>query len=184
MIYLIDFENVSSGGFNGIEALDAKDELMIFYSEQKSSISISVHRKLEKSPVKKEYLPIRTGGKNALDFQLVTWLGYLIAKGEKAEYCVVSNDTGFDYALDFWKKRGIRVSRSVDLNGIQLSHTKGRIQEMLPQYRQDAGKIMDTINRYKTKQGINNALVKLYGSEKAGVVYKAIRPLIANKKGK
>lgn len=67
MIYLIDFENVSNGGFNGIENLTEKDEIKLFYSEKRSTISIGVHRKLEGSRAKKEYLPIKTGGKNALE---------------------------------------------------------------------------------------------------------------------
>ena len=43
---------------------------------------------------------------------------------------------------------------------------------------------MELISKYKTKQGINNALVKKYGSEDAGVIYKSIRPMLAGKKGK
>ena len=174
MIYLIDFENVSNGGFNGIENLTEKDEIKLFYSEKRSTISIGVHRKLEGSRAKKEYLPIKTGGKNALDFQLVTWLGYMIARNENAEYCIVSNDTGFDYAIDFWEKRGARVMRSADLNGVQMKHMREKLKELLPAETRE----------YKTKQGINNALVKKYGSEDAGVIYKSIRPMLAGKKGK
>ena len=36
--------------------------------------------------------------------------------------------------------------------------------------------------KYKTKQGINNALVKKYGSKSGGEIYKAIKPLLAAKK--
>ena len=183
MIYLIDFENVSNRGFNGIERVGGKDAIILFYSEQRSTISITVHRKLEETKARKEYLPVKTGGKNALDFQLVTWLGYLIAQQPDEEYCIVSNDTGFDAAIDFWQKREARISRSVDLNGVQIKAARTRIQELLPQYKEDAGKILDTINKYKTKQGINNALVKMYGSEKAGVIYKAIKPMLTTKKG-
>ena len=185
MIYLIDFENVSNGGFNGIENLTEKDEIKLFYSEKRSTISIGVHRKLEGSRAKKEYLPIKTGGKNALDFQLVTWLGYMIARNENAEYCIVSNDTGFDYAIDFWEKRGARVMRSADLNGVQMKHMREKLKELLPaETRDEADRIMALISKFKTKQGINNALVKKYGSEDAGVIYKSIRPMLAGKKGK
>jgi hypothetical protein len=192
MIYLIDFENVSNGGFNGIEELTQDDEIALFYSESRSTISITVHRKLESTEAKKIYLPIKTGGKNALDFQLVTWLGYNIAKDEMsgrkkrgAGYCIVSNDTGFDFAIDFWEKRGISVLRSADLRGIQMKNSKAKIQEVLPEFKDQAGTILSIINKYKTKQGINNALVKKFGSENAGVIYKSIRQaqLLAGKKG-
>lgn len=74
MKYLIDFENVASNGFEGLELLDDGSELLIFYSEQHSTISITVHQELERSRIRKTYMPIKTGGKNALDFQLVSWL--------------------------------------------------------------------------------------------------------------
>jgi hypothetical protein len=40
------------------------------------------------------------------------------------------------------------------------------------------------IVKYKTKQGVNNAIVKIYGTEKAGELYKKIKPLLKDKKGK
>lgn len=41
------------------------------------------------------------------------------------------------------------------------------------------------INHYKTKSGVNNALTKHYkDSKKASEIYNAIKPLLADKKGK
>ena len=42
----------------------------------------------------------------------------------------------------------------------------------------------DYIINYKTKQGINNALVSKYKSKQAGEIYQAIKPLIKDKKAK
>lgn len=184
MIYLIDFENVANSGFNGIEKLNGEDKIIIFYSENRSTISINVHRKLEITKAKKEYISIKAGGKNALDFQLVSWLGYLIKDNENTEFCIVSNDRGFDFVVDFWSKKNVKVNRSIDLNGIHMKHAKARIQELLPDFNDDAGIILDIISRYKTKQGINNALVKKYGTSQAGIIYKTIKPLLVGKKGK
>lgn len=184
MIYLIDFENVNNSGFNGIDKLNNNDKIIIFYSENKSTISINVHRKLEAVKADKEYIPIKTGGKNALDFQLVSWMGYLIGNNEKQDFCIVSHDRGFDFVIDFWEKRGIKVTRSADLNGIHIKYARIKIEEALPKHKEDSGFIVDTISRYKTKQGINNALVKKFGSEEAGIIYKTIKPFLAGKKGK
>lgn len=38
------------------------------------------------------------------------------------------------------------------------------------------------IQKYKTKQGLNNALVKRYDSKNGGKIYQAIKPLIKDKK--
>ena len=39
------------------------------------------------------------------------------------------------------------------------------------------------IDRYKTKNGLNNAIMKVYGSEKTGKINSVIRPLTKDKKG-
>lgn len=117
MKYLIDFENVANNGFDGLGELRPSDELLIFYSEQHSTISITVHQALEKSLVHKSYMPVKTGGKNALDFQLVTWLGHEISQHPKEQFVIVSKDTGFDVVVDFWQKRGISLVRSRSLKG-------------------------------------------------------------------
>lgn len=117
MKYLIDFENVANNGFDGLGELRPSDELLIFYSEQHSTISITVHQALEKSLVHKSYMPVKTGGKNALDFQLVTWLGHEISQNPKEQFVIVSKDTGFDVVVDFWQKRGISLVRSRSLKG-------------------------------------------------------------------
>ena len=44
--------------------------------------------------------------------------------------------------------------------------------------------VMNCIRNGKSKQTINNLLVKQYGSEKAGELYKKIKPLLKEKKGK
>ena len=52
-------------------------------------------------------------GTNALDFQLVSYLGYLMKNDETGvnEYIIMTNDNGFDSAVNFWKKRGFPVSK-------------------------------------------------------------------------
>ena len=43
--------------------------------------------------------------------------------------------------------------------------------------------VVRMIQQYKTKQGINNALMKeLKDAKRAGEIYQAIKPLISNKK--
>ena len=44
--------------------------------------------------------------------------------------------------------------------------------------------VMRCISTGKSKQVINNLLVKQFGSKKAGELYKKIKPLLKEKKGK
>lgn len=100
--FLIDFENVKSKGLAGIEELAAEDKVIIFYSENSDTISFDMHRKVLTCKADIEYLKVRVGGKNALDFQLSTLLGYILAKGIYESIFIISGDKGFDKLHDFW----------------------------------------------------------------------------------
>ena len=79
-VYLVDFENVHSEGLTGVEKLGENDECYIFYSVNACSLSFDLHQKIIESKAKFYYKMVDAHGKNALDFQLVTFLGYLVAK--------------------------------------------------------------------------------------------------------
>ena len=164
---------MASNGFEGLELLDDGSELLIFYSEQHSTISITVHQELERSRIRKTYMPIKTGGKNALDFQLVSWLGYEIAKNGGEQFVIISKDTGFDAVVDFWQKRNVNVSRHPDLR-------KAVKKTILKRAPEAAAEIPEELPQ---PQAVNNALVKIYGTEMAGKIYKGIKPLLKGRKG-
>lgn len=311
MFYFIDYENIGANGFNGIDNLDESDSVILFYSENNCRLPFSLHKKIGESKASFQYYDIKTGARNAADFQLVTYLGYIIAKNIDSEYTIVSKDDGFNAVVRFWADKGITVYRSTNLfrqsmppkkteeavmppvevkideafgvvpkdepaeedvpeelekieeiesaeepeavsadeekndaagieelteeiaerhdepaesaeekqQGLDItqlveeiaehheepaedkrsySRTKARkprkpqpadstidqLKDLIPQYHYDIPQINEIIGKYKTKQGINNALVKLYGTDKTGVIYKAIKPLLKDKKGR
>ena len=60
------------------------------------------------------------------------------------------------------------------------------VREVLPD-KDLTKRVVAIIQKYKTKQGINNALVREFPSQdnkKASEIYKAIKPLLKDKKGK
>ncbi len=107
--YMIDYENVKTGGLNGISRLTAEDRVIIFYSENANRLTFDLHRRLMECPAKIEYREVLVGGHNALDFQLVTYLGYLIAKDPMGQYLIISYDRGFEYVVNFWRKDGLCI---------------------------------------------------------------------------
>lgn len=64
-------------------------------------------------------------GNNALDFQLVSYLGYLMKNNEldDTEYLIMSNDTGFDPVVNFWKTRNVSIRR------INVNYCKSQINK-------------------------------------------------------
>ena len=101
--YLVDFENVKSKGLVGIDKLGTDDNVIIFYSENSDTISFEMHCLVLKAKANVEYMKVRVGGKNALDFQLSTLLGYIVAKENNSHVFVISGDKGFDKLHDFWE---------------------------------------------------------------------------------
>ncbi len=110
-IYLIDYENVNESGLEGVKSLKSDDQVHIFFSDQIKNIPFDRSIELTQSRAKIEFIRTHKTAKNYLDFQLSTYLGYLIGRGEKGEVIVVSNDKGFDSVVDFWKGRNITISR-------------------------------------------------------------------------
>ena len=107
--YMIDYENVKTGGLNGISRLTAADRVIIFYSENANRLTFDLHQRLMSSAAKIEYREVTVGGHNALDFQLVTYLGFLIANDRDGQYMIISNDRGFEYVVNFWRKDGLQI---------------------------------------------------------------------------
>lgn len=101
--FLIDFENVKSSGLKGIEHLIESDDVYIFYSEYANTITFDVHHKINKSHANLKFFKSGIVAKNALDFQLISYLGYLIAQKKYKNYFVITGDRGFESAVSFWK---------------------------------------------------------------------------------
>ncbi len=101
-IFLIDFENVKSKGLEGIDKLEETDSVIIFFSENSDTLSFEMHQKVLSSKADIEYFKVSVGGKNALDFQLSTLLGFMVAKEIYSHIFVISNDKGFDFLHSFW----------------------------------------------------------------------------------
>jgi hypothetical protein len=42
--------------------------------------------------------------------------------------------------------------------------------------------VKGALEKYKTKLGLNNALVKNFGNQRAGEIYQKVKPFVSNKK--
>ena len=73
--YLVDYENVKADGMYGVDQLGKKDCVCIFYSENASTLTFGLHEKLNQTKGKIVLQKVEVGVKNALDFQLSTYLG-------------------------------------------------------------------------------------------------------------
>ncbi len=193
--YLVDFENVKKDGLDGIHKLEPEDRVCILYSKNADSITFEQHKKIMESKADIELCKVDVGSKNALDFQLATQLGFLIANKAADSYYIVSKDKGFEILSGYWKSRGVSVTLIADIMGRshdqETQELKRRLQETLTEILREnddvtVDEVLKTIQQYKTKQGIMNALMKKYPSadnKKSSKIYKTIKPLLSDKKG-
>ncbi len=190
--YLVDYENVHKSGLNGIEELRRTDTVIIFYSENADSLSFELHHYLAQSKAVVKYIKVDTEGKNALDFQLSSYIGYLIGRNEHCKCYIVSNDKGYHNVRDFWKKRDAKI-RMVSCIRSQTGSTgvkKSNILETLQEIslNEEEKNLIAEIVKQQLKTGapqlsrlktnINNELIHHFGTEKTKTIYAAIKPLI------
>ena len=120
-VFFIDYENVHDDGLDGYGELTGDDRVIIFYGTQIKNISFERHIEMMSSKAVVSYIKTGKIAKNYLDFQLTTYLGYIIGQGQNSVFRIISKDTGFDSTVDFWKERGFDVSRQETINGHEIA---------------------------------------------------------------
>lgn len=183
-IYLIDSENIN---INGIKELLSLDEIMrkiyIFYTKNSQSIKWADMEIILQCSGQIHLIDCFTGT-NALDFQLVSFMGTLICKAPKSEYIIVSDDKGYDACVSFWASRGVMISRLSKLNTqkqmICLERKQNLItslEEMLSNEKSsfDLNKISEVFIKYNpVKKEIAPALSKTIGNKETTLFLRAV----------
>ena len=97
-IFLVDTENVNITSLYGASNLCEEDIIILFVTDRTNLYSFS-EDKLKSINTKANIIKINviTGGKNNLDFQLVSYLGFIIGEHryEANNYYIVSHDKGY-----------------------------------------------------------------------------------------
>lgn len=129
-LFLIDYENVNSAGLHGIGSVQPEDRVILFYSHAANTLSFEIMDEMLSANVMPERVCLERTGKNALDFQLVTFLGYLIAKDKADAYYIISKDSGYQSAIAFCQAYlGVKVQLKPSLKAAIGNQTKKQKQE-------------------------------------------------------
>ena len=108
--YLIDSENVGDFWIPLLELPADQAELIVFYTKNSPHMSYDSLIKLKESDRIVTFIKCYEGT-NALDFQLCSELGFLIAGNPGDEFIIVTNDTGYDAAVKYWRRKEYSVKR-------------------------------------------------------------------------
>lgn len=193
--YLIDYENLQSG-VTGFDTLSENDTVYCFYSKNANKLTFDLHKEIIQSKAKIEYFYIEIGGKNALDFQLSTYVGYLLAKFPEEKIYIVSKDTGFSKIVSFWdnfKEQQGRIELRANITEVSVESKNQNDEAIETEFKKHAERlkltseqqteIIKIYNQFKTKQAINNNLNKYFkDSEKVREINKILKPFLKNNK--
>lgn len=202
-VYLVDTENVGTAWKELLEIGD-RNRILLFYTAKSPYISypdLDYIRKYADAFEMIECYP----GKNGLDFQMVSYLGYLLKSAPKSEYILFTNDNGFDAVVKFWTDRDIRVSRmgTARIHSEYLERHKDPEPEIeaasVPQQTEGRQKALELIVERLTDelkgdsaipqkvadmmeaaeafslQNIHQALVEGFGAHKGAKIYRALK---------
>lgn len=170
--------------------MTAEDFVVIFYSQNANSLTFEIHKEIVSSAAKIEYKCVGVGGQNALDFQLSSYLGYLIKSTEntQCDIYIVTKDKGFSYVTSFWKsEKNVNIKILSTLSKTPTDNATAppdNVETLLRQLHlelkeNEIEEILAMLAKYKTTQTINGYLNKLFkDSTKAGTILKLIKPFI------
>ncbi|WP_308588922.1 PIN domain-containing protein [uncultured Oscillibacter sp.] len=159
MIFLVDGDNNIGTGLKGIEMLSAEDSVLVFY--QKTGLALNKIQKLcagTKAGV--QYVESVRGGKNSIDFQIITELGVLVGKHEADYAYVISQDKGYAASIDALRARYADAFQEVAL--------RPSIEDCLH---------LPFIWKAGDRGELCNALVREYGAAQGSALYNHLKAL-------
>ena len=117
---LVDYENVQGfQGLKGVEYLNEKDRLIIFYSSSCMKITKEYIEMIRKSGCQFNIYKLKIPRKNALDFYMATEAGRLSALGNN-QIALITRDRGFDSISDYFKvNENLKNSRLIVCDSIE-----------------------------------------------------------------
>ena len=113
MIFLVDGDNNIGTGLQGIDLLTEEDTVLVFFG--KGQTLTNMKKLCAGTRAQVQYLESVKGGKNSLDFQIITELGVLVGRGEADFAYVISQDKGYEAAMSALRARYASTFREVAL---------------------------------------------------------------------
>ncbi len=156
--YFVDSENVGDSWIDLLDTASEEDEILVFYTEKSPNMKYNNLIKLKQAPREVTFMEC-CAGNNALDFQLSTELGYQVHDIGDTEFIIVSNDTGYDAVVTYWRERRIRIKRI-------LGKTCSHIQQSQNEKNDVAEDVQDNPG-ILSQQEVEKYIYEVYESGKA-----------------
>jgi hypothetical protein len=193
--YFVDFENVRSKALLALNDINKGDVFIIFYSDNSGELSFEMMNYIYGKKARIKSFKASVGTSNALDFQLSSYLGYLINDKSDSKFYIVSNDKGYDCLCRYWNDLGYDVARiSIENENVKIKGKKKK-KKIAKQIKtdkvsmkeitkyldagEDTEEILQLFNASSSKQEFNIKLSKKYrDNKKSSEVYNKLKPLV------
>ena len=190
-IYFIDSENVNKDYIDDLELLSRGDRVIVFVSEMSHKLDYWSVSKIIKAKSRFQVVNCLCGAKDALDKQLISYVGFEVRMNKKCNYYIISNDKGFDVLEPFWEQIGrnvkrydsIRESFNIKAEPV-VSTNKGKeaskqshedeIKKLCKTHRMKVEKLKNIVTSSCDLGSLHNRLRKTY-KEHGTAVYKILR---------
>lgn len=190
-LYMVDQENVGGSGIHGMSSLHSEDKVIIFCNHIMKSVPFATHIEIVNSKAQVEYKVIERCGPNYLDFQLVTYLGYLIAQTHYEEIVIVSKDKGYEAVVDFWRDKGLRIHRQSNIKEEESKPKQSKavkpdtkvlkalLKDKVKLTPAEYKKVYAVFQESSEKMEFHERLCRELGQDNGDKVYKALRQAFA-----
>ena len=208
--FFVDYENVNRDGLNGITKLTETDCVRIYYSDAAETLTFGLHRRINASKAHFDYIKVQIPIKNAVDCQILFDIRDFAKEQRETEYFIVSKDSDFNQAVEAFKANQLKVKKVEEIcklaenqkgaSNSSKTKNKSTLSEKNKQetqiryffgqhfkekeYTEKKEEIVQLLLKSKTRQQINNGLLKIFSNEKVGVIYKRLKPLIKDLPGR
>ena len=184
-VFFIDSENVGDSWISLLDTVTDDDEILVFYTAKSPHISYKNAILLKNSSKKVSFIECFEGS-NALDFQLCTELGYRVHNIADDEFVIVTNDSGFDAAVKYWKKRNIPVSRIRGAECTQETTPNAKSQEDTSPAKTAVSvetKPANKARKYTAEELKAMEILYIIGRNDLGLLHLALQQLFGANKG-
>lgn len=185
--YFIDIENVGDIGFEGYEKLTKKDTLVIFYRFD-TQLSKKMKKIINEKVVNIETKKIDASTKNAIDFNIIAYLGYLIGCNVSKEYFVITRDNGFKTALSLLRtiNKNIVIKMLPSISNTYLSIPKKnrrvlmeeKLKPIMQEFANDEqfNKVVNICAKSSNLSELNNKVTHTFKKDECAKIYSIIKP--------
>lgn len=98
---LVDTENISTKDCSYLNRVNGGDTVFLFTSKAKSKFDIEVIQAIIDSEATIRIIPVRTVGKNAVDFVITAWAAKLAASEPETPVQIISADMDYIHVCRF-----------------------------------------------------------------------------------